>query len=128
MTAAQNCLKLLELKKIFSDYVIVTTEIFPEKELYFFDKLINFIHKKNFDIVFPIIKQKGFLWKKNIFTRKSKMLVNGFEPTKIKNDEIILSRPGYGFIIRPELLRMGSISSDKIGFIKIANKNNFQEL
>ena len=56
------------------------------------------------------------------------MLVNGFEPTKIKNDEIILSRPGYGFIIRPELLRMGSISSDKIGFIKIANKNNFQEL
>ena len=56
------------------------------------------------------------------------MLVNGFEPTKIKNDEIILSRPGYGFIIRPELLRIGSISSDKIGFIKIANKNNFQEL
>tara|TARA_Y100000389_G_C17442648_1_gene509581 strand:+ start:475 stop:1794 length:1320 start_codon:yes stop_codon:yes gene_type:complete len=128
LTAAQNCLKMLEAKKIFSDYVIVTTEIFPKKELYFFDKLINFIHKKNLDIVFPIIKQKGFLWKKNIFTRKSKMLANGFEPTKLKNDEIILSRPGYGFIIRPELLRLGSISSDKIGFIKIANKNNFQEL
>ena len=74
--------------------------------------------------MFPIIKQKGF--GKKYFTRKSKMLVNGFEPTKIKNDEIILSRPGYGFIIRPELLRMGSISSDKIGFIKIAIKIIFK--
>ena len=55
------------------------------------------------------------------------MLVNGFEPTKVKNDEIILSRPGYGFIIRPELLRLGSITSDKIGFIKISNAKNFQE-
>ncbi len=127
LTASQYCLKILEEKKIFSDYLIVTTEIFPQKELYFFDKLINFIHKKNLDIVFPIIKQKGFLWKKNIFTKKSQMLVNGFEPTKVKNDEIILSRPGYGFIIRPELLRLGSITSDKIGFIKISNAKNFQE-
>ena len=79
-------------------------------------------------MVCPVIKQKVFLWKKNIFTKKSELLVNGFEPTKIKNDEIILSRPGYGFTIRAELLRLGSISLDKISFMQIANRNNFQKI
>lgn len=128
LTASKNCLNILEKKNIFSDYVIVTTEIFPKKEVNFFDKLIKYINEKNLDIVFPIIKQKGFLWKKNNQSKNFEMIINGFEPTKIRNENIYLSRPGYGFIIRPELLRLGNINSNKIGYLKISKMENFSEI
>lgn len=128
LSAAKSCLNILEDRKIFSDYIIVTTEIFPNKEHGYFDKLIKNIHNKNYDLIFPVINQKGFIWKKNLVSKKYEMIVNGFQPTKLKNEEVYLSRPGYGFIIRPELLRVGNINSDKIGYIKIYDIENFKEI
>ena len=128
LSAAKSCLKILEKRKIFSDYIIVTTEIFPNKKNNYFDKLIKKIHNQNCDIIFPVINQKGFIWKKNLNSKKFDMIVNGFQPSNLKNEEIYLSRPGYGFIIRPEMLRVGNINSDKIGYFKIYDIENFREI
>lgn len=128
LSAAKSCLNILEDKKIYSDYIIVTTEMFPNKEHGYFDKLVKNMHNKNYDLIFPVINQKGFIWKKNLVSKKFEMIVNGFQPTKLKNEEMYISRPGYGFIIRPELLRAGNINSNKIGYIKISNIENFKEI
>ena len=123
LSVAKNCLLKLEKKNIYSDYIIVATETFTEREKYFFDKLIKKIFLENQDLIFPVRLENGSVWKKSNLTNEAKLINDGFKPKKLRNDSIITSRPGYGFIIRSDVLRSGNYNPKNIGFLKVSNNN-----
>ena len=123
LSVAKDCLLRLEKKNVYSDYIIVATEIFIDREKYFFDKLIKKIFLENNDLIFPVRQENGSVWKKSDLSDEIKLINDGFKPKKLRNESIITSRPGYGFIIRSDVLRSGNYNPKNIGFLKISGNN-----
>ena len=78
---------------------------------------------ENNDLIFPVRQENGSVWKKSDLSDEIKLINDGFKPKKLRNESIITSRPGYGFIIRSDVLRSGNYNPKNIGFLKISGNN-----
>jgi hypothetical protein len=114
----------MEKKKIFSDYIVVASDNYPFREVFFFDNLISKMHKSNYECIVAARVQKGTLW---ILENKNKTkLEETIIPSSLKDKKFYLSFYSYGFIVRPSNIRTVSIDDKKTGFLKI--KNSFSLL
>jgi len=128
LSVARFFLQQLEKKNFFIDYVIVATEIFPKRENRLFDNLIKEIFNKNYDAVFPIKSEKSTILKFDLKNTKFEFITNGFKPSDMREEKIYLSRPGYGFVIRPDVLRSGNINYNNVGFYRVKKPHFMNEI
>ncbi len=127
LTVCNHSLKQMEKKRIFSDYIIVASEIYPLREKNFFKNLIKKIHKNNLDSVVAVKEEDRVVWSENIKLEK-KNLGESFIPSKIKDEKSLISLYSYGFIIRPHNLRSMSIDNSKVDFITVKDPISILEL
>ncbi len=120
LTVSNYSLKQLEYRKIYSDYIIVASELYPFREKNFFNNLIKKIHQNNFDCVVAVKEENKIVWfESNEFKRKN--LGESFIPSKIKGKKNFIGLYSYGFIIRPNILRNLTINDSKVGYINVKN-------
>lgn len=120
LTVSNYSLKQLEYRKIYSDYIIVASELYPFREKNFFNNLIKKIHQNNFDCVVAVKEENKIVWfESNEFKRKN--LGESFTPSKIKGKKNFIGLYSYGFIIRPNILRNLTINDSKVGYINVKN-------
>ena len=46
----------------------------------------------------------------------------------MREEKIYLSRPGYGFVIRPDVLRSGNINYNNVGFYRVKKPHFMNEI
>jgi rhamnosyltransferase len=124
LTVCKHTLSEMEKKKIFSDYIVVASDNYPFREIFFFDNLISKMHKNNYECIVAAKEQKGTLW---ILGNKNKKKLDETNiPSALKDKKFYLSFYSYGFIVRPSNIRTVSIDDKKTGFLK--TKNSFSLL
>ena len=127
LTVCNYSLKQIEKRKIYSDYIIVASELYPYREKNFFNNLIKKIHYNNLDCVVAVKEENRIIWFKNN-ELKRKNLGESFIPSKIKGKKNFIGLYSYGFIIRPNILRNLTINDSKVGYINIKNPLSILEL
>ena len=123
---AKYYLKKLENKKIFTDYIVIATENFPFREFKIFDKMLEQIHKNNFDVVYAAKEEKGTIFTK--IDKKINKVSDGMIPNKILNKKNLLSRVGVSFVAKANVIRSGNFNTKNVGLFHINDQFSFIEV
>lgn len=82
------------------------------------------MHKNNYECIVAAKEQKGTLW---MLGNKNKKKIDETNiPSAFRDKKFYISLYSYGFITRPNNIRISSFDDKKIGFLKI--NNNFSLL
>ena len=112
-------LKILEKKKIYSDYVIIATPNFPFRKKNLFDNLVKRIHSSNNDFIFGTVIEKGLFFKEKLI--KNISVSESLKPKLFAKNKNVISKFGYGIILRPSVIRNLSVDNLKTSTYKISN-------
>ena len=125
-TIAKYYLKKLENKKVYADYIVLATENFPFRDHKIFDKMLEQIHKNNFDVVYAAREEKGTIFTET--NKKVQKISNGLIPKKIRDIKNLSSRIGISFIAKANIIRSGNFNTKNIGVYNIKDQFSFIEV
>lgn len=126
-TVVNYTLNHLEKRKIFPDIVVIATENYPLRSSEIFDKMINYLVKNNYDIVFACCQEKGTILSGD---KKDKTILNeGEVPQNLREKKTFISKIGVCCVARASKLRYGSLFHGKrIGYYLVNDTSQFLDI
>tara|TARA_B100001057_G_scaffold479546_1_gene551317 strand:- start:331 stop:1701 length:1371 start_codon:yes stop_codon:yes gene_type:complete len=126
-TVVNYTLNHLEKRKIFPDIVVIATENYPLRSPEIFDKMINYLVKNNYDIVFACCKEKGTILSGD---KKDKTILNeGEVPQNLREKKTFITKIGVCCVARVSKLRYGSLFHGKrIGYYLVNDTSQFLDI
>ena len=88
-----------------------------------FDNLVKRIHSSNNDFIFGTVIEKGLFFKEKLI--KNISVSESLKPKLFAKNKNVISKFGYGIILRPSVIRNLSVDNLKTSTYKISNPFNY---